>query len=122
MHSQYYYTPKGDPLFSLTDLSNLSGITTRQIRKWIESGDLKPFITAYIDRETKIKYYHIGPNDPDDELVDGSLVYYWIDRQNERPEWSIKRRDAMTYQNYHRQKQEEEEALEDANYETGDIW
>ena len=116
-----YYTPYGDPLFSLADLSRMSGATTKQIRPWIENGELTSFITAYVDEESQIKYYKLGQPYPEDRLIDGSQVYYTIQRQKERPEWAIRRRDEMTYQ-YRRLDENDKEEVYNEDYETSDLW
>lgn len=116
-----YYTHYGDPLFSLADLSRMSGVAPKQLRMWIDRGELTSFITAYIDNESGVKYYKVGSPYDSDDLVEGSSVYYQIERQEERPEWAIRRRDEMAYQ-YRRLEETEEEDVNYEDYETGDIW
>ena len=71
---------KGEKLYTIADLSKASDLPISTIRKWIRKGDLTHFVTVYVDERTNHHYYKIGLPDEDDILIDGSNIYYKLEK------------------------------------------
>lgn len=95
----HLYTTKGDPLLTLTELSKLSDVSQKRVRRWLENGELRHFITIYMDTRGR-KYYKVGQPDAHDRLIDGTF-YYELSAIQETPELLKKREDWLEHQQSH---------------------
>lgn len=71
---------KGEKLYTIADLSKASDLPISTIRKWIKKGDLVHFLTVYVDVDENRYYYKIGLPDNDDILLEGSNIYYKLQK------------------------------------------
>lgn len=65
----------GETYYTLTELSEVSEVSVRVLRKWFNDGDLVYYITMYVS-DSGYSYYKMGLPSEDDVLLEGHGFKY----------------------------------------------
>lgn len=92
-----FYTTRNEPLFTLKQLSELSDMSPKIIRQWIDNDELSAYITIYLHPNGR-RLFKLGIPNAEDVLVKTNPNTYTTELVKETTHLKMIRRDTIAWQ------------------------